>query len=1262
MNLTALANCRGLRSLYLDGNALHDNSVALAPLAACRLLRSLRLGRNRLGGELDISCLLSAAALSTLDVSASVTLVAHVTAETSNASSAAAALPPALRRKAASVVWRQVDSPPRTPEPEPQFEADGRHVSGPSSVLSQPVDVPSAAAVTHEVVRNGELSTRSLPSELLAAMRSPSPPSVSSSSLDVQANTVTCDVLDSPFMSIRDGSVCSDCTAVADCPLGVRPHAHAPSSQWNGCAGGSVQSVSSASSGSTGAVDKPPIKLRFCVLLVGFRGTSRYGVEALLCANSDVGTAAVPCAVLEAQSALSLVPAHVHVVVMEVDLSSEALIVALRAVDATVPIVIVGRTDVSADAASRCLRRGASCFLTQPLSGRDAITVRSLAQKRARSLPSIKPDLSVWAALRPCSSSSSSLTTDGPGELQPSGLIKIARDIVSGPTSEEAGSPPPLVPSAPLRLVASPPSFISLTSSSGSHPTIGSVLRRGPSGCVGTSTGRTRVITNGHPPIGRQAVLRPQAFIPPPLHPRDVAVDFSVLRARALRLAHGGGSSPSGSNFVARARVEESALRMLFSRCGGAAGKSAFPSIATLCGLPVCVSDVFFYTACRFAASASTPAAPAMAAKLGDSVSPVATPVLSSACGGGGGDVGGSERFSHVNGSASVRPALAPLRSSLSRSLPAVPTVMVSSGRFAKERVTYAVFSAFWQEQLRERDAETRLFNVLRESPVTLAVAASAVSMVVRSLIATRQLRSGVGGGGWRSLPTSRSASPVEGLPPSSSSSNLLSDVSRGLGGRGSEKGRAAERTLGAAEEADVAIALILYALRGSRWSALRLRDFRRSSFCAALLSAESGVYGGVATGLRSDRIVEARNAFVAALAPTDGSHSLPPLYRPHPILGRVRLLSRQAMVAYNAARGLLTPTAVDALFTRRCASSCSAQRRQRRIKDAFPAARVSWAAGREDVDSGDPGAGGSAGHVLDGEGPVSAGPSAPIEGPAEDGHLSSPEFLLSSDEPGPVADEEAGLDVAEFAVFWIATQDASTRSAAEYFFDILDVDLDGRLTAADAAHFYADKRRLMQAEGFEPAEFGDVWHYATDMMLAASRGAERSRLLPSACRGASAAVSRISGRALFGSVAPAMGTAPPTPASTLSSSSLSAVGGRPPLRWRHGPRPPFPSLYPPEAIPAFAMAITLPSFRSAPEKDRSDILQALLCREDNGALVDLHKTGQRATDGVAVGDAVGTAGGAVGTAAVGAVATELSTPAVEPSDDAALASASNGV
>eukprot|EP00168_Porphyra_purpurea_P014970 TRINITY_DN4449_c0_g1_i2.p1 TRINITY_DN4449_c0_g1~~TRINITY_DN4449_c0_g1_i2.p1 ORF type:complete len:702 (-),score=94.05 TRINITY_DN4449_c0_g1_i2:262-2367(-) len=701
---------------------------------------------------------------------------------------------------------------------------------------------------------------------------------------------------------------------------------------------------------------------------------------------------------------------------------------------------------------------------------------------------------------------------------------------------------------------------------------------------------------------------------------------------------------------------------MMFSRCGGAAGQSAFPSIATLCGLPVCVSDLFFCAACRFAASVTTPTTLAIATKLGGSESPVATPVLSSGCSGGGGDSSGNGRSSFANRSASVRPAVTWLSSSPSRLSPAISTSMVSPDRPAQGRVTYAAFSAFWREQLRERDAETRLFNVLRESPFSLAVAASAVSTLVRSLIATRQSRSGVAGGGWRSLPTSRSASPVGGLPSSSSSSNFLSDVSRGLGGGGNDKGHAVERTLCAAEEADVAVALTLYALRGSQWSALRLRDFRRSALCAALLSAESGVYGGVAAGLRSDRIAEARNAFAAALAPTDGSHSHPPLYRPHPTLGRVRLLSRQAMVAHNAARGLLTPSAVDALFARRCAPSRTAQRRLRRIKAAYPAARVSSAAGRGGVASSGAGVGGATRHVLGESGPTPAGPSAPIEGPAADPHPSGSEILSSLDESGPLAGEDVGLDMAEFAVFWTSTQNASTRSAAEYFFDILDVDLDGRLTAADAAHFYADKRRLMQSEGLEPAEFRDVWHYATDMMLAASGGAGGYCPRPSACHGASDVDNIIRGCRLLGPAGPVTGTAAPTPASALSPSSSSVVGGWHPVRWRHGPGPSCSRLFPPEASPTLAMAITLPSFRSVAEKDRSDILQALLCREDNGTLVDLRKTSQRATGVVAAGDAAGAAGDTVDTAAVAAVATGMSTPTVEPSHDTALASVQNGV
>lgn len=1186
VDLTALANCRGLRSLYLDGNALHEKSVVLAPLAACRLLRSLRLGRNRLGGELDISCMLSAAALSTLDVSPTVTLVARITAETSNASSAAAALPPALRRKAASVVWRQDDSPPRTPDPESPNEAEASDVSGTLSVDSQPFGASVTAATSRVVtaeksVANGHLSL-ALPS-VGGADSPPSPPSRSCSSLDNH-------IMDSPEVSSADGAALTAHVKATSPPAvtaGRGRSPHSPRAVWPGGAGGSsthsVSSVSSSGSASAGGGAAPPRKVRFCVLLAGFRGTGHYGVEALLEENADVGTSCLPTAVLESQEALSLVPAHVHVVVVGVEPCTEALIMALRAVDATVPIVIVGRTDASADAASRCLRRGASCFLTQPLSGRDAITVRSLAQKRARSVPSIRPDLLVWEKLR--ARFSPSAQASSPPSPRPSGLVDIARDIVSAsspavvtgsappPVSSSLASPPSVTATPPLAALASSSTPPAVASSPGSSPppSFGGVRRRAPpmNGSASSAAGHTRrVVANGRTVPGVGGAHRQRATAPPAVIVQAAApvIDFDALRTRALRLAHGGGNSPSGTNLAARARVEESALRMMFSRCGGAAGKSAFPSIATLCGLPVCAADAFFHAARRHAAAAAA----------------------------GGGRLNGYANGGGALPGGLVRPMASPFGACVASRAPSSGSVMpvASPDRPGKERVTYAAFGAFWQDQLRERDAETRLFNVLRDSPTAPAVAAPAVVTVVRALVAARQSRSGLTGGGWRSLPTSRSASPVGGVSLSSSSSNLLADAGRGLGSGGEGAGRSAEKALSATEEADVAAALVLYAMRGSRWSALRLRDFRRAALCAGLLSAESGVYAGATAGLRSDRIVEARRAFADALAlADDGCHGGGGGGDGgHPTPGR--LLYHPQMVAYNAQRGLLTSAAVDAVFARRGAPSRTAKRRQRRVKAARSATRAGLSVSVTATPLKMPRCPNG---VLE---KAFSAPAAPYEGATPDlhcpaitsfpgsvcglddqAHLSSSEILSSSDESDPPAANEVakgvGLDIAEFAVFWTATQDAATRSAAEYFFDLLDADLDGALTAADAAHFYADKRRLMRAEGLEPAAFGDVWHYATDMMLAAVGGGGRpppgrpdapSLRPPGGGVGGDSRIRTEGTPGCWAGWPPRAPPSPPPPTAAASAAAVSSVaGGWPPPRRPGGRRD---GLFPPEAPP----------------------------------------------------------------------------------------------
>eukprot|EP00188_Purpureofilum_apyrenoidigerum_P000517 Plantae.Rhodophyta-Purpureofilum_apyrenoidigerum.ctg1228.p1 GENE.Plantae.Rhodophyta-Purpureofilum_apyrenoidigerum.ctg1228~~Plantae.Rhodophyta-Purpureofilum_apyrenoidigerum.ctg1228.p1 ORF type:complete len:805 (-),score=156.46 Plantae.Rhodophyta-Purpureofilum_apyrenoidigerum.ctg1228:145-2559(-) len=57
----------------------------------------------------------------------------------------------------------------------------------------------------------------------------------------------------------------------------------------------------------------------------------------------------------------------------------------LRAANMHIPSVIVGNGTAYADAASRCLRKGAKCFIPEPLIDRTTMTIRSLAQQYARS-------------------------------------------------------------------------------------------------------------------------------------------------------------------------------------------------------------------------------------------------------------------------------------------------------------------------------------------------------------------------------------------------------------------------------------------------------------------------------------------------------------------------------------------------------------------------------------------------------------------------------------------------------------------------------------------------------------------------------------------------------------------------------------------------------------------------------------------------------------------------------------------------------------
>uniref|UniRef100_A0A7S2ZTP8 EF-hand domain-containing protein n=6 Tax=Rhodosorus marinus TaxID=101924 RepID=A0A7S2ZTP8_9RHOD len=56
----------------------------------------------------------------------------------------------------------------------------------------------------------------------------------------------------------------------------------------------------------------------------------------------------------------------------------------LRIATKKLPVVVVGNSATYADAASRCLRKGARCFIPEPLTERTAMSIRSLAQQFAR--------------------------------------------------------------------------------------------------------------------------------------------------------------------------------------------------------------------------------------------------------------------------------------------------------------------------------------------------------------------------------------------------------------------------------------------------------------------------------------------------------------------------------------------------------------------------------------------------------------------------------------------------------------------------------------------------------------------------------------------------------------------------------------------------------------------------------------------------------------------------------------------------------------
>ncbi|KAA8494674.1 Internalin-A [Porphyridium purpureum] len=90
----------------------------------------------------------------------------------------------------------------------------------------------------------------------------------------------------------------------------------------------------------------------------------------------------------------------------------------------------------------------------------------------------------------------------------------------------------------------------------------------------------------------------------------------------------------------------------------------------------------------------------------------------------------------------------------------------------------------------------------------------------------------------------------------------------------------------------------------------------------------------------------------------------------------------------------------------------------------------------------------------------------------------------LSSE--GDVAEREAKKEVTmslpDFALFWASMQDVAQFPSFEYWFSVLDCDMDGFVSREDAHHFYAEKCRLHSARGVFLADFSYLWSSLTDL------------------------------------------------------------------------------------------------------------------------------------------------------------------------------------
>ncbi|KAJ8901726.1 hypothetical protein NDN08_003932 [Rhodosorus marinus] len=79
--------------------------------------------------------------------------------------------------------------------------------------------------------------------------------------------------------------------------------------------------------------------------------------------------------------------------------------------------------------------------------------------------------------------------------------------------------------------------------------------------------------------------------------------------------------------------------------------------------------------------------------------------------------------------------------------------------------------------------------------------------------------------------------------------------------------------------------------------------------------------------------------------------------------------------------------------------------------------------------------------------------------------------------------DGQDRIGVADLTRFWIAVGEPGARASVEYFFPVLDTDMDGCLSPEDVYSFYKEKEDISRKEGFVIADFRDTWTYVCDMV-----------------------------------------------------------------------------------------------------------------------------------------------------------------------------------